>query len=150
MINEESIASVRKLVEEDRQVTAEITAAEMRVSYGSAYTVLSENFNFSKLSAHWVLKASLENQQIQRMSLTKSILNRVESGEKDFLQRIVLSDGTWIYVNDLESKIQSVQWLLRGSKGLVKCETERPAKKIISTIFWNSQNVIFAGYLGGQ
>ena len=49
-----------------------------------------------------------------------------------------------------ESKVQSKQWLPRGSAGLIKFKAERSAQKIMATVFWDKDEIILLDFLEGQ
>ncbi|KFD51849.1 hypothetical protein M513_07178 [Trichuris suis] len=46
--------------------------------------------------------------------------------------------------------MQSKQWLPRGSAGRVKFNAERSARKVMATIFWDSDGVILTDFLEGE
>ena len=56
LVCEEKIDGVRALLEEDRRLTAETIANTLDISVGSAYTIMTEKLQLSKLSARWFPK----------------------------------------------------------------------------------------------
>ena len=56
----------------------------------------------------------------------------------------------WIYQFDPENKIQSKEWHLKGAPGPVKFKVERSVKKVMATIFWDSEQVILIDFLEGK
>ena len=148
--NERTVALVQNLVEEDRRITVDAIAYEVGISHGSAYSILNENLGLSKLSARWVPKALRDDQLDQRAELSLALLTKIEANEAEFFARIVTGDETWIHQYDPESKIQSKQWLPRGSAGPVKFKAERSAQKVMATVFWDSEGVILIDFLEGQ
>ncbi|KFD49305.1 hypothetical protein M513_09857 [Trichuris suis] len=120
------------------------------ISLHSAFGILHETLGLRKLSARWVPKALREEQLIRRVNLSQELLTKIEATETGFFDRIVTGDETWIYQYDPESKIQSKHWLPRGSAGPVKFKAERSARKVMLTIFWDSDEVILTDFLEGE
>ena len=60
--NAQNIELVRNLIEEDRRITVNQIANELGISFGSTFSILTEDLGFSKLSARWVPKALQQNQ----------------------------------------------------------------------------------------
>ena len=88
---------VQNLVEEDRRVTIDKIANAVEILHGSAFSILTEYFRLSKLSARWVPKALQENQLNQRVDLSLAILTKMEANETIFFKRCLTGDKTWIY-----------------------------------------------------
>ncbi len=148
--NERTVALVQNLVDKDRRITIDMIANETGISHGSAFSILNENLSLRKLSARWVPKALREDQLHQRAELSLAVLTKIESDESEFFDRIVTGDETWIHQYDPESKIQSKQWLPRGSAAPVKFKVARSAQKVMATVFWDSKGVILIDFLEGQ
>ena len=85
-----------------------------------------------------------------RSDLSLALLTRIEANESNFFERVITGDETWIYQYDPESKVQSKQWLPRGSAGPIKFKAERSAQKIMATVFWDKDGIILLDFLEGQ
>ena len=64
-----------------------------------------------------------------------------------FLTRIVTGDETWVHHFAPESKRQSMEWKHPGSPVKKKFKSQPSARKVMLTIFWDSQGVILEHYL---
>ena len=146
-ITEEKVAAVRSLLQEDRRITIGYIANAISISRGSANSILTDNLGLSKLSARWVPKALRQDQMDRRADLSLCLLNRFETNEDEFLSKIVTGDETWIYLFDPENKIQSKEWLPKGSDGPKKFKADRSAKKLMATVFWDSEGIILVDFL---
>ena len=86
-----------------------------------------------------------------RSELSRAILLKIEADEDRFFDRIITGDETWVYQYDPETKQQSKkQWLLRGSSGPIKFKSEKAVKKVMATVFWDSEGVVLVGFLEGK
>lgn len=149
-MNEEIVVAVESLVEENRRISVQVVAKSLNISYGSAHSILKDRLGLSKLCARWVPKALREEQRMQRADNAIQFINRFDHDREDFYSRLVTGDETWIYQYDPESKIQSKQWLPKGSSGPIKFKAERSMKKVMATIFWDSEGVILVDFLENQ
>ena len=122
----------------------------MSISVGSAHSILHDDLCLRKLSARWVPKALRPNQLNLRSKLSTAILLKIETDEDRFFDRIITGDKTWVYQYDPETKQQSKQWLPRGSSGPIKFKSERSVKKVMATVFWDSEGVVLEDFLEGK
>jgi Transposase. len=66
---------------------------------------------------------------------------------KEFLHHFVTINETLIHWYTPETKEQSKQWTSPGERALKKANTVLSAGKVLATVFWDSQGVIFINYL---
>jgi histone-lysine N-methyltransferase SETMAR len=66
---------------------------------------------------------------------------------QDFWRRFVTVDEIWIHHYTLESKQQSKKWIAPGECAPKKAKTVLSAGKVMATVFWDSQGIIFIDYL---
>lgn len=52
---DENIVAVRELLEEDRCLTIDESASSVGLSYGNVHSIIKEDFEFSKITARWIL-----------------------------------------------------------------------------------------------
>ena len=90
------------------------------------------------------------NQLNLRSQLSTAILLKIEADEDCFFDRIITGDETWVYQYDPETKQQSKQWLPCGSSGPIKFKSERSVKKVMATVFWDSEGVVLVDFLQGK
>ena len=133
-------------------------AETVGISVGSAHSILQDDLCLSKLSARWVPKALRPNQLNLRSELSTAILLKIEADEDRFFDRIITGDETWVYQYDPETKQQWLssgssgpnQWLSSGSSGPIKSKFERSVKKVMATVFWDSERVVLVDVLEGK
>jgi len=66
---------------------------------------------------------------------------------KEFLRRFVTVDETWIHWYTPETKEQSKQWTSPGERAPKNAKSVPSPGKVMATIFWDSQGVIYIDYL---
>ena len=65
-----------------------------------------------------------------------------ERNPKEFLQRLVTVDKTWIHHYTPEMKEQSKQWVLPAERAQKNAKTLPSVGNVMDTVFWNSQGFI--------
>jgi hypothetical protein len=75
----------------------------------------------------------------EKSSLVVSLTN---FALRQFLERIVTVDETWVHHYEPESKAQRVAWKCQTSPVAMKFKSQPPADKIILTVFWNVEVAI--------
>ena len=144
--NNKKIDFVRNLVK-DRRLTVYQIAETVGISVCSAHSILHDDLCLSKLSARWVPKALRPDQLNLRSELSTAILLKIKADEDRFFDRIITGDETWVYQYDPKTKQQSKQLLPRGSSGPIKFKSERSVKKVMATVFWDSEGVVLVDFL---
>ena len=90
------------------------------------------------------------NQLNLRSELSTAILLKIEADEDRFFHQIITGYETWVYQYDPKTKQQSKQWLPRGSSGPIKFKPERSVKKVMATVFWDSEGFVLVDFLEGK
>ena len=147
VISEELVAAVKKLVDEDGRATLSWLAETLGYSITTMWKILHDHLGYRKLSARWVPQMLTDAQLARRVECSALLKERILLAPEDFVFRYVTVDETWIYHYDPESKQQSKQWKSRGSKPPIKFKTQHSADKVLATIFWDAEGIIFIDYL---
>jgi len=59
----------------------------------------------------------------------------------------VTTDKTWLYHYDLETQQQSMEWRHSGSSCPKKFQVQKPAGKVLASIFWDQDGIHLIDYL---
>jgi [histone H3]-lysine36 N-dimethyltransferase SETMAR len=146
----EKIDLIEKLVMANRRLKILEIAAEVGLSCGSVEKVLHENLHLSKVCARWVPRNLNAFDRARRVTCSTDCLTLYNADEKNFLDRIVTGDETWVHHWDPETKHESMQWKHRDSPPPVKFRTQSSAGKMMATIFWDSKGILMIDYLPGK
>ncbi|XP_014487341.1 PREDICTED: histone-lysine N-methyltransferase SETMAR-like [Dinoponera quadriceps] len=86
---------------------------------------------------------------VPKMATTEDNVTKIHDlrNPKEFLRRFVTVDETWIHWYTPETKKQSKQWISPGERAPKKAKTALLAGKVMATVFWDSQGVIYIDYL---
>ena len=78
---------------------------------------------------------------------SEQCLTLFKRNPNEFLCRFVTLDEIWIHWYTPENKEQSMRWISLVERALKKTKTVLSAGRVIGTIFWDSQGVIYIDYL---
>jgi hypothetical protein len=96
------------LIREDQRVRVHKIAESRGIAKSAIYEIVSD-FNFCRVSAHWVPKMLTEEHKSKRMAALLENLCCQDEGES-FMESIVMGDETWVYKFTPESKRNSMTW----------------------------------------
>jgi hypothetical protein len=95
---------------EDRRRTIQEMSDMLCLSYGSVQKLLTVDLAMRRLSARWVSHLLTADEMATRVAHSQGFLKRYRQQGQQFLDRIIMTDETWLYNYNLETKQQSSQW----------------------------------------
>ena len=133
--DEDHVARVSALLEEDSRLTCEELAYEVGISSSSVHLILTDKLHKRKVAAKWIPHVLTPEQLGSRMRICAAHLRRFRREGNNFLHRIVAGDETWARAFEPELKRQSAQWIGAGDP--------RPSKAIRSPSPVKSMHIVF-------
>ena len=67
-----------------------------------------------QVSAKFMLHLLTDTQKENRVEISQELLANA-NGNENFLKNIITGDETWVYGYDVETRMQSLQWMGKGS-----------------------------------
>ena len=136
------MTSVEQFVNQDRRITIREIAAEMGMSYGSAWTVLRDHLEMTRVCARWVPRLLKDNEKERRVKDSKTFLRRYRLEGDSFLDRIITTDETWLWLFDPETKQQSSVWKRSPSLPPSKARVNKCGGKFMCMMFADRRGMI--------
>ena len=143
----EMVNKVHDIVMTDRRVRERYIASTVGISQERMHSILTEDLEMRKLSAHWVPRLLTVDQKHTRRTLSRTNLNLLEEDPANFLKRYVTMDETWVHHFTPGTKQQSKQWNHPGSTLPKKAKTVPPAGKVVASVFWDADGILLIDYL---
>ncbi|XP_039302537.1 uncharacterized protein LOC120357081 [Solenopsis invicta] len=144
---EDNVTKIHDLVLADRRLKMREIAETVSISKDRVGHILHEILGMKKLSARWVPHLLTPDNKRNRETTSEQCLTLFKRNPKEFLRRFVTVDETWIHWYTPETKEQSKQWTSPGERTPKKAKTVLSAGKVMVTVFWDSQGVIYIDYL---
>lgn len=141
------VNKVHDIVLDDRRVKIREIAETVHISSERVFHILHNILSMKKLSARWVPRLLTADQKRYRATTSEQCLAKFKSNPNEFLRRFVTVDETWIHHYTPETKNQSKQWTSANERAPKKAKTVNSAGKVMATVFWDSQGVIYIDYL---
>lgn len=135
-VTEETIAAVRKLIEEDNRVTVRFIRASLGIGISQIQKILHSHLHVKKICARWIPHNLTPAEKEQRVKWCKKTMKRFNRGASNDVCLIVTGDESWIYAFDPEKKEQSRQWVFENEANPTKVQRARSVnKKMIASFF---------------
>jgi len=106
LLSDQITDQIHELIVEDRRISAKSIAEQLDISGVRVGSIIHEDLDMRKLSAKWVLKCLNADQNRQRCQSSEQVLEFFRRDPNDFLSRLVIMDGAWLYHYNPETKQQ--------------------------------------------
>ena len=111
--NDDHVDRVRVVIRGNRRLTAREVADEVGISVVSFHQIFTEKRQMRRVSAKIVPRLLTDDQKENCVEISQEMLANA-NGNENFLKNIITGDDTWVYVYDVETKMQSSQWMGKG------------------------------------
>ena len=111
---DDHIEKARSMIRENRRLTVREVSEEVGICKFSFLMILTEKLNMHRVAEKFVPLLLTEEQKQNRITVTQELLDRSNTDE-NFLKNVITSDETWAYIYDVETKVQSSQWVGKSS-----------------------------------
>jgi len=105
---------VRSVISENRRLIVCEVSEEVGICKSSCHTILTENLKMSRVAAKFVLRLLTELQKQNRVTVSYELID-LSIIDENFLKIVITGDETWVYGYDVETKVQSSQWMGKSS-----------------------------------
>ena len=116
---DDHIEKVRSVIRENRRLTVREVSEELGICKSSCHTILTEKLKMYRAAAKFVPRLLTEQQKQNRVTVIQELLDRSNTDE-NFLKNVITGDETWVYDYDVETKVQSSQWVGKSSPRPIK------------------------------
>jgi hypothetical protein len=99
-----------------------------------------------RIAAKFVPRLLTDDQKQNRVDVSQELLDRANGGD-NFLKNIITGDETWVYGYDVETKVQSSQWVSKTSPRPKKAGQVRSHVKVMLTVLFYSEGVVHYEFL---
>jgi len=117
---DDNVAKVIEVIRPNRCLTVQEVVEEVSISKTVCHEILTENLGRHCIAAKFVPRLLMDDQKQNRLDVSQELLDRA-NGDDNFLKNIITGDETWVYGYNVETKVQSSQWVSKTSP--------RPQKK---------------------
>jgi len=141
------IEKIHRIVMEDRRMKMRDIVEIIGISVGGVHNILHEKLEMKKLCARWMPRLLTIDQKRMRKDVSEQCLSMLKRNPQNFWRQFVTVDETWVHHYTPETKQQSKQWIAPGESASKKAKAVLSAGKVMATVFWDSEGIIFIDYL---
>jgi len=98
----------------NRRLAVREVADGVGIGIGSCHQIVTEKLQMCPVSAKFVPRLLTDDQKESRVEISQELLASA-NGNENFLKITITGDQTWVYGYDVETKMQSSQWMGKGS-----------------------------------
>jgi DNA-binding Xre family transcriptional regulator len=135
------------MILDDRRMKVREIAETIGISKEHVGYILHKELNMKKFCPMWVPRLLTADQKRTRMKVSEQCLERLNKNKTDFVHRFITMDETWILRYTPESKQQSKQWTETVFSAPKKTRSVPSAGKVMTSVFWDAEGILFIGYL---
>lgn len=95
-IDDNVVEIINDTIRDDRRRTVQEMEEILGIGKSSIHRFLSENLRMQRVCARWFPLLLTEEKQ-RRVLCSREFLRRVGSDRENFLDRIIITDETWLY-----------------------------------------------------
>ena len=107
---DDHIDKVRSVIRENRRLTVREVSEEVSICKSSCHTILTEKLKMHRVATKFVPRLLTEEQKQNRVTVSQELLDRLNTDE-NFLKNVITGDEMCVYSYDVETKLQSSQWV---------------------------------------
>lgn len=141
-LTKKKIRDVQDVIESDRRYTVRDVCDMTGLGRGTVHRILKEHLHMRKLSSRWVPRLLTSDHKEQRVDSSRKFLARYQKEGDAFLDRIITTDETWLFLYDPETKEQSRQWTRDGSPPPKKARQSKSVGKQMYIYFMDRSGMI--------
>ena len=135
------VETVRAVIRGNHRLTVREVADEAGISIGSCHHIFTEKLKTRRVSAKFVPRLLTDDQKENRVEISQELLANA-NGNENFFKNIITGDETWVYGYDVETKMQSSQWMGKGSPRPKKARMGRSKIKVLLVVFCDWKGIV--------
>jgi len=138
-----NVIIARELILEDRQITIDELADRMKISHGSAHTIVSKNLNMKRVEGKWIPRKLSEIEREKRIDVCRQNLRKF----KRKMNSIVTMDESWVYFYDPKTTKELQMWKSPDSPQPKAVKSARFVKKVMLIAFFDSRGMVYYDFV---
>ncbi|GFR94660.1 translational activator GCN1-like, partial [Elysia marginata] len=136
-VNEQTVASIKKDIDEDPHISVRELSNTNGLSYGTVHTIITEHLRMKKVCARWIPHLLTEDQKRERVHRAMELLSMFEPHGPKRLSDILTGDETWFPFFIIPPKRLNRMWVDGQGDRPVVLRPGFQSRKRIFTVFFN-------------
>jgi len=139
--NDDHVERVRAVISGDRRLTVREVADQVGISIGSCHQIFTVKLHMRRVSTKLVPRLFTDDQKENRVEISQELLANA-NGNENFPKYIITRDEMRVCGYDVETKMQSSQWMGKGSPRPKKARMSRSKIKVLLIVFFDWKGIV--------
>ena len=118
----------------------------LRLWYGTTDNIIADVLGYKKVCTRWVPQMLKPENKLARLTTSHVSLCLYQADPVKFLCIYITREDTLAHHFDSENKLHSKQWKHATSLMPVKFRKTASARKVMASVFWDSEEVLITDY----
>ena len=111
---DDDVEKILAVIRGNRHLTLQEFSDEVGIGIGSCHQIFTEEVHMRDVSAKFLPLLLTDDQKDSRVEISQKLLDNANYNE-NILMKIVTMNESWVYLHDVETKMQSSQCMVIGS-----------------------------------
>ena len=107
-MDDDYFEKVLAVTRQNRRLTAREVAEEVEICKSLCHLILTDKLKKRRVAAKFVPSLLTDAQKENRVTVSQELFDP-SNADENFLKNIITDDETWVYVCDVDTKVQSSQ-----------------------------------------
>ena len=131
-MDDDHVEKVLAVIHQNCHLAVREVAKEVGICKSSCHLILGNKLKMRRVAAKFVPHLLADAQKENRVTVRQELFDRSNTDE-NFLKNVITGNETWVYGYDVETKVQSSQWM---GKLLPRPKKARQSRSNVKVIFF--------------
>ena len=132
-MDDDHVENVLAVIRQNRRLTVREVAEEVGICKSSCHQILTDKLKMRRVAAKFVPRLLV--------TVSQELFDR-SNADENFLKNVITGDETWVYSYDVETKVQSSQWMGKLSPRPKKARQSRSNVKVMCIVFFDWKGIV--------
>jgi len=109
-MDDDHVEKVFAVIRQNHRLTIHEVAEEVGICKSWCHLILTDKLKMCCFAAKFVPRLLTDAQKENRVTVSQELFDR-SNADENFLKNVITGDETWVYCYDVETKVQSSQWM---------------------------------------
>ena len=133
-MDDDHVEKVLAVILQNRRLTVREVAEKVGICNSSCHLILTDKLKMRRVAAKFVPRLLTDAQKENRVTISQELFDR-SNADENFLKNVITGDDTWACGYDVETKVQSSQWMGKLSPRPKKARQIRSNMKVMLIVF---------------
>ena len=133
-MDDNHLEKVLVVICQNRRLIVREVAEVVGICKSLCHLILTDKLKMCRVAAKFVPRLLTDAQKENRVTVSQELFDR-SNADENFLKNVITGDETWVYGYDVETKVQSSQWMGKLSPRPKKARQSRSNVKVMLIFF---------------